>query len=208
MKSIKKLFVFCLIFSFFLTGLPGGLQQAKAAWREPVRGGRAMVASQSDLASKIGIDVIRRGGNAVDAAVAVAIALAVTYPEAGNLGGGGFMLIRFRDGRTFAIDYREMAPAAATRDIFVDKNGELIRGEGSSTIGYRASGVPGTPAGLETAFKKYGSGKIKWADLVEPARRLAQDGFVLSNRHANLFKSYENQLEKYADSKKIFLNNG
>lgn len=207
MKSIKKLFVFCLIFSFLLAGLPTGLQ-VRAAWREPVRGKSAMVASQSDLASKIGIDVIRRGGNAVDAAVAVAIALAVTYPEAGNLGGGGFMLIRFRDGRTFAIDYREMAPKAATRDIFVDKSGELIKGEGSSTIGYRASGVPGTPAGLEMAFKKYGSGKIRWADLVEPSRRLAQDGFVLSNRLAKLFKSYEDQLEKYADSKKIFLNNG
>ena len=207
MKSIKKLFVFCLIFSFFLVGLPPEFQ-VRAAWREPVRGKRAMVASQSDLASKIGIDVIRRGGNAVDAAVAVAIALAVTYPEAGNLGGGGFMLIRFRDGRTSAIDYREMAPKAATRDIFVNKSGELIKGEGSSTIGYRASGVPGTPAGLEMAFKKYGSGKIKWADLVEPARKLAQDGFVLSNRLANLFKSYEDNLEKYADSKKIFLNNG
>lgn len=207
MKSIKKLFVFCLIFSFFFVGLPRELT-VKAAWREPVRGKRAMVASQSDLASKIGIDVVRRGGNAVDAAVAVAIALAVTYPEAGNLGGGGFMLIRFRDGRSFAIDYREMAPKAATRDVFVNKNGELIRGEGSSTIGYRASGVPGTPAGLELAFKKYGSGKIKWADLIEPARKLAQDGFILSNRHANLFKSYENQLEKYADSKKIFLNGG
>jgi gamma-glutamyltranspeptidase len=92
-----------------------------------------MVASQSQLASEIGVDVMKRGGNAVDAAVAVAIALAVTYPEAGNLGGGGFMLIRFADGITTAIDYREMAPQAANRNIFVDKNGELIRGEGSST---------------------------------------------------------------------------
>ncbi|HEX8736534.1 MAG TPA: gamma-glutamyltransferase [Pyrinomonadaceae bacterium] len=207
MKSIKKPFVFCLIFSFLLAGLPAQLQ-VRAAWREPVRGKRAMVASQSDLASRIGIDVIKRGGNAVDAAVAVAIALAVTYPEAGNLGGGGFMLIRFRDGRATSIDYREMAPKAAARDIFVDKNGELIKGEGSSTVGYRASGVPGTPAGLEMAFKKYGSGKIKWADLIEPSRKLAQDGFVLSNRLANLFASYEKNLSKYADSKKIFLNNG
>jgi gamma-glutamyltranspeptidase / glutathione hydrolase len=207
MKSIKKLFVCWLVFSFFLVGLPAETH-VKAAWREPVRGRRAMVASQSDLASRIGIDVIKRGGNAVDAAVAVAIALAVTYPEAGNLGGGGFMLIRFRDGRAFAIDYREMAPKTATRDVFVNQNGELIKGEGSSTIGYRASGVPGTPAGLEMAFKKYGSGKIKWADLVEPARKLAQDGFVLSNRSANLFKSYEKSLSKYGDSKKIFLNNG
>jgi gamma-glutamyltranspeptidase / glutathione hydrolase len=208
MKSIKRLFVFCLTLSFLLAGLPAAEFHLRAAWREPVRAKRAMVASQSDLASRIGVDILRRGGNAVDAAIAVALAKAVTYPEAGNLGGGGFMMIRFRDGRAFAIDYREMAPRAATRDIFVNKNGELIRGEGSSTVGYRASGVPGTPAGLELAFKKYGSGKIKWAELVEPARRLAQDGFALSNRVANLFKSHEKELALYADSKKIFLNNG
>jgi gamma-glutamyltranspeptidase / glutathione hydrolase len=208
MKSIKRLFVFCLTLSFLLAGLPAAEFHLRAAWREPARAKRAMVASQSDLASRIGVDILRRGGNAVDAAIAVALAKAVTYPEAGNLGGGGFMMIRFRDGRAFAIDYREMAPKAATRDVFVNKNGELIRGEGSSTVGYRASGVPGTPAGLELAFKKYGSGKIKWADLVEPARRLAQDGFALSNRVANLFKSHEKELALYADSKKIFLNNG
>ena len=89
---------------------------------------------------------MQRGGNAVDAAIAVAFALAVVYPAAGNLGGGGFMLIRLRDGRTTAIDYREMAPQRATRDIYLDAKGELIKGEGSSTLGYRAAGVPGTPA--------------------------------------------------------------
>ncbi len=179
-----------------------------AARREAVRGRRAMVASQHELASHIGADVMRRGGNAVDASIAVALALAVVYPEAGNLGGGGFMLIRFKDGRTTAIDYREMAPQGATRDIFVNEKGEIIKGEGSSTIGYRAAGVPGTPAGLEMAFNKYGSKKIAWAELVEPARLLAQDGYVLSYRLANLFKAYKDTLEKYADSKRIFLNNG
>jgi gamma-glutamyltranspeptidase/glutathione hydrolase len=179
-----------------------------AARREAVRGKRAMVASQHELASRIGADVMRRGGNAVDASVAVALALAVVYPEAGNLGGGGFMLIRFKDGSTTAIDYREMAPAAATRDIFVNEKGEIIKGEGSSTIGYRAAGVPGTPAGLEMAFNKYGSKKISWAELVEPSRKIAQDGYILSYRLANLFKSYKDSLEKYEDSKKIFLNNG
>ena len=104
----------------------------------------AMVASQHEIASRIGVEVLKKGGNAVDAAIAVGIALAVVYPEAGNLGGGGFMLIRFADGRTTSIDYREMAPKAATRDVFVDKDGNLIRGEGGSTVGYRASGVPGT----------------------------------------------------------------
>lgn len=179
-----------------------------AARRDPARGKRAMVASQHELASEIGANVMKRGGNAIDAAIAVALALAVVYPEAGNLGGGGFMLIRFKDGRTTAIDYREMAPGAANRDIFINEKGEVIRGEGSSTVGYRAAGVPGTPAGLEMAFNKYGSKKISWAELVEPSRRLAQDGYVLSYRLANLFKSYKDTLEKYADSKKIFLNNG
>ena len=106
---------------------------------------------------------IKKGGNAVDAAIAVGLALAVVYPEAGNIGGGGFMLIRRKDGKTSAIDYREMAPKAATRDLFVDKDGNLIQGEGSSTIGYRASGVPGTLAGFDLAFRKYGSGKITGA---------------------------------------------
>jgi gamma-glutamyltranspeptidase / glutathione hydrolase len=151
---------------------------------------------------------MKKGGNAVDAAVATALALAVVYPEAGNIGGGGFMLMRFKDGTTTAIDYREMAPNAASRNIYLDEKGELIKGEGSSTIGYRASGVPGTIAGLEMAFKKYGSGKISWRELVEPARLLAQNGYVLSFRLANLFKSYKGNLEKYDESRRIFLRNG
>ncbi len=207
MNLFKKSLNLFLITAFFLSLIPAQ-SAAKAAWRDPVRAKSAMVASQHELASKIGADVMRRGGNAVDAAVAVALALAVVYPEAGNLGGGGFMMIRFKDGKTAAIDYREMAPKAANRDVFVDKDGNLIKGEGSSTIGYRASGVPGTPAGLDYALNKYGSGKMKWAELVEPARRLAQDGYVLSNRLAILFKAYKENLEKYADSKRIFLNNG
>ena len=177
-------------------------------WREPVRAPRAMVASTSRLASEIGAGVMRRGGNAVDAAVAVAFALAVVYPEAGNLGGGGFMLIRFRDGKTAAIDYREVAPLAATRDMFLDARGELIKGEGSSTVGYRASGVPGTVAGLELALKKYGSGKFTWAQLVEPARRLAAQGFRLSHRIVGNIRDHEAKLSAYEESRKIFLNGG
>lgn len=175
---------------------------------ETNRGKYAMVASQHELASKIGVDIMRKGGNAVDAAIAVGIALAVLYPEAGNIGGGGFMLIRKKDGSTFALDYREMAPAAAHRDIFVDADGNVIRGEGGSTIGYRASGVPGTLAGFDHAHRKYGSGKVKWAELVEPARKLAEDGYILSHRLAALAIAYKEHLEKYPDSKKIFLNNG
>lgn len=203
MIQLKKPLSLFLLFTFFALFLP-----INAAWREPVRAQHAIVASQSPLAAQIGANVMKKGGNAIDAAVAVAVAMAVTYPEAGNLGGGGFMLIRFADGRTTAIDYREMAPKAANRDIFVDKDGNLIKGEGSSTVGYRASGVPGTPAGLEYAFKKYGSGKVSWSNLIEPSRLLAQNGYVLTNRLANLFISYKSNLEKYEDSKKIFLNNG
>lgn len=176
--------------------------------RPPVRAPHGMVASTSRLASEVGVDVLRHGGNAVDAAIAVAFALAVTYPAAGNLGGGGFMMIRFRDGRTTAIDYREMAPAAASRDVYQDKQGDLIKGEGSSTVGYRAAGVPGTVAGMEMALKKYGSGKLTWPQLIEPARRLAAVGFQLPYSIARSFRTNEGFFEPYEDSRKIFLNNG
>ncbi len=209
MKTIflrKSILLFCLM-SFSLSYFPPNAQLF-AATREPVRARHAMVASQHELASQIGVNILKKGGNAVDAAIAVGLALAVVYPEAGNLGGGGFMLMRFKDGSTTAIDYREMAPAAAQRDVFIGKDGEVIKGEGSSTVGYRASGVPGTPAGFDYAFKKYGSGKIQWKDLVEPAKLLAQNGYVLTYRLTNLFKAYQSTLEQYEDSKKIFLNNG
>jgi gamma-glutamyltranspeptidase / glutathione hydrolase len=177
--------------------------------QEPVRARHAMVASQHELASQIGVDVMKKGGNAVDAAVAVGLALAVVYPEAGNIGGGGFMLIRKPSGETHTIDYREKAPAAAHRDVFVDEKGELIKGEGSSTLGYRAAGVPGTLAGFELAFRRYGSGRIKWGELVEPARLAAKDGFRLSHRVAELLKSTDaKDLARYDDSKRIFLHGG
>ncbi|MBA3768153.1 MAG: gamma-glutamyltransferase, partial [Acidobacteria bacterium] len=182
--------------------------EVRAAVREPVRGRRGMVASQSSLASRVGVDVMKRGGNAVDAAVAVALALAVTYPEAGNLGGGGFMLIRLNDGRTTVIDYREMAPGGAARNMYVNQNNELIKGEGSSTVGYRAAGVPGTVAGLEMALKKYGSGRFTWAKLVEPARNIAAEGFPMTYLVARSLRNAKDSLEDYEDSRRIFLNNG
>lgn len=202
-RYVSTILVLAIVFSSFV-----GTRSVSAAWPEPVRGRHAMVASQHELASKIGADIMKKGGNAIDAAIAVGLALAVVYPEAGNIGGGGFMLIRKADGTSYALDYREMAPAAANRDIFVDKDGKLINGEGSSTIGYRASGVPGTLAGFDMAFKKYGSGKIRWRDLVEPARALAQNGYVLSHRLAELLKAYKGNLSKYADSNRIFLRDG
>lgn len=188
--------------------LGGDLFSVRPANLEPVRAKHGMVASQHEIASQIGVEILKQGGNAVDAAIAVGIALAVVYPEAGNIGGGGFMLIRDSKGEFHAIDYREKAPRSAHRDIFVDKNGELIRGEGSSTIGYRASGVPGTMSGFELAFKKYGSGKVTWKQLVEPAARVAADGYSLSYKLTQVFRAYGNKLAKYPESKRIFLNDG
>jgi gamma-glutamyltranspeptidase/glutathione hydrolase len=189
-------------------GLTGEVAEARAASRQPARARRGMVASVSEHASRAGVDVLRRGGNAVDAAVAVGLALAVTYPAAGNLGGGGFMMIRLKDGRTTAIDYREMAPAAAHRDVYLDAQGRLIEGEGSSTLGYRASGVPGTVAGMEMALKKYGSGRFTWAQLVEPARRLAASGFEVPHGLARSLRNNRERLGIYPDAKKIYLRGG
>jgi gamma-glutamyltranspeptidase / glutathione hydrolase len=193
---------------FFLSFLCVCIATADAAWREPVRAPHGMVASTERIASQIGVDVMKRGGNSVDAAVAVAFALAVVYPSAGNLGGGGFMMIRRSDGTTTAIDYREMAPAAATRDMYVGPDGELIKGEGSSTLGYRASGVPGTVAGMAFALKKYGSGKLTWSELIEPARRLAVNGFVVTHRTEKRLEDYQAILSRFADSRRIFLREG
>ncbi|HEY6046755.1 MAG TPA: gamma-glutamyltransferase, partial [Pyrinomonadaceae bacterium] len=179
-----------------------------AASREPVRARHGVVASTNEVASKIGVEVMRRGGNAVDAAIAVAFALAVTHPAAGNLGGGGFMMIRLRDGRTTAIDYREMAPAAATRNIYLDKNGKVIEGEGGSIEGYRAAGIPGTVRGMELALRKYGSGKMNWAQLIEPARRLAANGFPVTYTLSRSLRGNREYLSKYPETKRIYLNNG
>src|SRR5262245_58550799 len=161
-----------------------GARSPLAAPREPVRARHAMVASTSELASRVGVEIMQRGGNAVDAAVAVGLALAVTWPTAGNIGGGGFMMIRRSDGTSEIIDYRERAAIAASRDMYLDKNGNVIKD--ASTIGHLAVGVPGTVAGMALALKRHG--KLKWADVVEPARRLASDGFVLNYQTAKGFK--------------------
>ncbi|HEX7174524.1 MAG TPA: gamma-glutamyltransferase, partial [Pyrinomonadaceae bacterium] len=213
MKTARTLIILLLAGTFLhaphkMSVLPGHEAVARAAARQPVRAPRGMVASTTRISSQVGVDVLKRGGNAVDAAIAVALALAVTYPAAGNLGGGGFMLIRMKDGRTTAIDYREMAPAAAQRNVYLDDKGELIKGEGSSTVGYRAAGVPGTVAGMELALRKYGSGRLTWAQLVEPSRRLAAEGFPVGYRLARNLRASRELLEGYADSKKIYLNGG
>src|SRR5216117_3352423 len=126
----------------------------------PVHARHAMVVTVEPHATDIGVDVLKAGGNAIDAAVAIGFALAVTHPSAGNLGGGGFMLVLFADGRTTFLDFRERAPASASRDMYLDAAGKLTK---DSLVGYRASGVPGTVKGLEFAHRKYG--RKTWADL-------------------------------------------
>jgi gamma-glutamyltranspeptidase/glutathione hydrolase len=176
------------------------------AQRAPVEARHGLVASASILASRVGEDMLERGGNAIDAAVATAFALAVTYPRAGNLGGGGFAVLRLSDGRATSIDFRETAPSATTRDSFLDANGDPVAGK--STVGYAASGVPGTVAGLALAEKQYGSGRLTWADLLEPARRLAADGFIVTPALAHDLQASAELLGRFPESRRIYLRNG
>ncbi len=150
----------------------------------PGRFAEEVVVSDSQIASQVGADILRKGGNAVDAAVAVGFALAVTHPAAGNLGGGGFMVIRLASSEAVALDYRETAPASATKNMYLDAKGELTK---DSTVGYRAAGVPGTPLGMAEAHRRYG--KLAWKELVEPAVRLAIDGFALPPGLADSLRS-------------------
>lgn len=199
--------LFITVASIFLSWIPI-TTPALAASREPVRARHGIVASTNEVASRVGVDIMKRGGNAIDAAIAVAFALAVTHPAAGNLGGGGFMMIRLKDGRTTAIDYREMAPAAAHRNIYLDADGNVIKGEGGPIEGYRAPGVPGTVRGMELALRKYGSRRLSWAQLIEPARRLAANGFTVTNGLARGLRGNREYLSKYPETKRIYLNNG
>ena len=167
----------------------------------PVRAPHGMVASTDEIASRVGVEVMKRGGNAIDAAVAVALTLAVTWPSAGNIGGGGFMMIRRADGNTEIIDYRERAPLKGSRDMYVDDEGNVIKK--ASTVGYRAVGVPGTVAGLALALERHG--KLKWADVVEPARKLAAEGFPVSYHLARSLRGSKRLLRKFPESERIFL---
>lgn len=176
--------------------------EAQQAGVEPTRASHAMVVTIHHDASDAGVEVLKQGGNAVDAAVAVGFALAVVYPAAGNLGGGGFMLIRDRHGKTHFLDYREKAPAAASRDMYLDEHGNVI--PGMSLVGYKASGVPGSVAGLTYAQKHYG--KLTLAQDMAPAIRLASEGFVLTAQEARALQS--KNLTRFAVSTRIFQRDG
>jgi gamma-glutamyltranspeptidase/glutathione hydrolase len=172
------------------------------AGRAAVFGQHAMVASDAPLASQAGVEILQRGGNAVDAAVAVGFALAVVYPEAGNIGGGGYMVIRMSDGRVAALDYREIAPLAASRDMYLDANGNLTD---KSVVGPLASGVPGAVAGLTTALAKFGT--MSLADVMAPAIRYAEKGFVVDAALARSFASNARLIKEFAGAD-VFLPGG
>jgi gamma-glutamyltranspeptidase / glutathione hydrolase len=179
--------------------------EAAKQWpREAVRGVKAMVATDEELGSKAGVEILKRGGNAVDAAVAVALALVVVEPAAGNIGGGGFMLVRLADGRTSFLDYREVAPGKATRDMYIKPDGKLD--EEASVIGYKSVAVPGTVAGLDLALKMYGT--MKLAEVMEPAIRLAENGFSVSEKLAGELRREKGAMERFPVSRRIFLNDG
>ncbi|MDT8070508.1 MAG: gamma-glutamyltransferase [Terriglobia bacterium] len=173
-----------------------------AAPARPVHGQHAMVTAVQKDATEAGIEVMHAGGNAVDAAVAVGFALAVTHPEAGNLGGGGFLLVRFANGDVRFLDYREKAPAAATENMYLDEHGNVI--PNMSLVGYKASGVPGSVAGMVYAEKKWG--KLGLQRVMQPAIRLAREGFVLSYSDAQSFRDPD--LAKFPESHRIFQRNG
>ena len=180
-----------------------GQRSGETGYPLPQHGEHGMVASVSSIASAVGLDVLKHGGNAVDAAVAVGLALSVTYPFAGNLGGGGFMMIRMADGRTAAVDYREEAPAKASHDMYLGKDGKLV--PHLSTAGYLASGVPGTVSGLSLALSTFGT--ISWADAVEPARKLAADGFTVSYSLASSLER-SRTVGAFPEGKRIFQRDG
>ncbi|HYK56609.1 MAG TPA: gamma-glutamyltransferase, partial [Flavisolibacter sp.] len=153
---------------------------------------KGAVVSAHPLASKIGVGIMKNGGNAVDAAIATQLALAVVYPNAGNLGGGGFMVARLANGQTVALDYREMAPASAHRDMYLDAQGNVMQGK--SVNGHLASGVPGTVAGL---FESMQYAKLSFKQLIQPAIELAEKGFVITEREASSLNSIQDELNEY-----------
>ena len=177
---------------------------ADAASMKPVAAEKGMVVTAQHLATEVGVDILKRGGSAIDAAVAVAYTLAVVYPAAGNLGGGGFMTIWFADGKRTFLDFREKAPHAATAGMFLDKDGNVIKG--LTTTGWLAAGVPGTVSGLEYAREKYAT--MTRAALIGPAIELAENGFILDQGDVDMLATATGDFKKFPATGEIFLNNG
>lgn len=203
----RRLLRLSLVAACLLAGSGGTLllaPQAQAASVAPVAAENGMVVSAQHLATRVGVDVLKDGGNAIDAAVAVGYALAVVYPAAGNLGGGGFMTVQLADGRKTFLDFREKAPLAATANMYLDKDGNVIKG--LSTHGHLAVGVPGSVSGLEYAREKYGT--LKRPALLAPAIALAEQGFALNQGDIEMLRTATADFRKDPASAAIFLNKG
>jgi len=193
-SKCDRLIVLLVLLAAFTNPARAGVQ--------PVHAPHAIVVSVHELGSRAGVEILRAGGNAVDAAVATGFALAVVYPQAGNLGGGGFMLVRLADGRTHFVDYREKAPAAATANMYLDAQGNVIENVG--LVGYKAIGVPGSVAGMVHAEKAYG--KLTLSQVMAPAIKLARDGYPLAWQDAQDFQNED--LAKFSESRHIFQRDG
>jgi gamma-glutamyltranspeptidase / glutathione hydrolase len=212
-KIIGSLFCALFLSTFYFPH--GALAQTAAEFRdrpdiprewphEPVRSTHGMVATDEPLASQAGVEILKRGGNAVDAAVATAFALAVVEPAAGNIGGGGFMLVRLGGGQTTFFDYREMAPGKARPDMYLTPEGKLD--PDASTIGWRSVAVPGTVAGLALALRTHGTMKLK--DVMQPAIRYAEQGIPVTDKLVREFTEEGGNLQKFPMSTRVFLNDG
>ena len=197
MRSPRRVLIFVLIVL-----MAAGTATRATASTHPVHAAHAIVVSVHELASHVGVEIMQGGGNAVDAAVATGFALAVVHPAAGNIGGGGFMLIRMADGKAHFLDYREKAPAEATRDMYLDTQGNVI--PGASEIGYKAIGVPGSVAGMVYAEQKYG--KLTLKQVIAPAIQLAREGYALTWEEAA--DMHDRHLAEFPESRRVFQREG
>ena len=201
MKRLPKSIAFVCMFAILFTIVSPFVNVVQAASARPETSRVGMVMSTQKIANEIGMHVLENGGNAIDAAVAVGYALAVVHPVAGNLGGGGFALIHTAQGEDATLEFRDCAPGAATRDMYLDKDGNVI--PKASVEGYLAAGVPGTVAGMSAMLERYGTKSL--AELIQPAIHYAENGFKITARQAETFKEYAPRLNKFASSRQYFL---
>lgn len=198
MRTFSKSFLICLqliLFTFL---------NFSEAQRDPIRGRNGMIVSEEKIATQIGLEILKKGGNAIDAAVAIGFTLAVTYPSAGNLGGGGFMVIHLADGKNITLDYREKAPLSANRDMFIDENGNV--NSDLSLFGGASAGIPGSVAGLIYALENFGT--LELSDVIQPAIDLAENGFTLDYHTSEAFEKQLEYFIKYESSMKVFSKSG
>ncbi|HEY0356056.1 MAG TPA: gamma-glutamyltransferase, partial [Flavisolibacter sp.] len=200
----SHLIIFCIVFFSCKSPQtvigPGKIDPYHYSITKKINVGKGAVVSAHPLASKVGVEIMKQGGNAVDAAIATQLALAVVYPNAGNLGGGGFMVARLSNGETLSLDYREMAPGAAHRDMYIDSAGNVI--EGKSLDGHLSSGVPGTVAGL---FESARYARLPFRQLIQPAIELAEKGFVITEREARSLNNIQDELQQYNTMRSAFV---